>query len=139
MASRCRKNRPRMIDDWDRALASNSWRTEAAAEPPSTAVVWVALAKANPRVEKAVEQVGNQVEDDNNRRGDREPAHQGRGVVVADGLDQHGAHAVPAEHPLGDDRATDDGADVQREQGADRDEGVAHGVPEDHPRLGKTL
>src|SRR6476646_1059993 len=107
IASRWR--RKRLSTSWPcvRVLvASNSCESDCGAlftTPPSDAKLM--LAKANPRVEDAVHDVGDQVEQHDPRRGDPEPAHQhGRGELPH-GAHEQRAHARPAQHRLGDDRA----------------------------------
>src|SRR3954471_2382651 len=96
-------------------------------------------ANANPRVQDAVHQVGDQVGDDHAGGDDHEPAHHHLGVVLVDGFHQQRAHTVPVEHRFGDDRAGEDRPEVHREQRGHGDQGVAERVPEDDPAVREAL
>src|ERR1041384_1140826 len=93
MASRWRRKRRMTSCPCVRVFAeSNSWAPASGAElttPPSDARLM--LAKANPRVEDAVHDVGNQVEQHDQGRGDREPAHEHRRVELAHGVHEQRA------------------------------------------------
>src|SRR6266540_2840552 len=60
-------------------------------------------ANANPRVQDAVHQVGDQV-GDNHAGGDHDkPAHHHLSIVLRHRFDQQRAHTVPVEDGFGDD------------------------------------
>src|SRR5436190_19616792 len=129
----CRKRRT-MTSVWLRARTVNS-RSGAAATPApgcgpegtlvsvgaSFASVGGRLVIANPRVEYAVQQVGDQVEDDDDQSRDKQPTGDRISIVVADRSQQEIAHAVPLEDRLRDDGATQDGGEVERHDRCQRD------------------
>src|SRR4051794_1630616 len=107
------RNRRTMTSVWLRARTVNS-RSAGTAVPapgcgPEGTLVSVGasfasvclLVIADPRVEYAVEQIGDQVEDDDDHGGDEQPAGDCIGVVVADRRQQEVTHAVPLEHGFG--------------------------------------
>src|SRR3954447_837493 len=122
----CRKRRM-ICCRWLRALTPNSRSTPplpcgvpgtAGSTPPVlSGVAWVVAMNSfflesygsgepDPRVEDRVEEVGDQVEQDDEGRADHQPAEHHVRVVVLDAvLDQVLAHPVPDEDGLGDDRA----------------------------------
>src|SRR5450755_3137742 len=75
-----------------------------------------ALAIADAGVEPAIEQVGDQVEEDDEAREDEGHGHDHRRVVAQDRVDQERADAGHAEDLLGDDGAAEDLRRRQRHQ-----------------------
>src|SRR4051812_30932717 len=67
-----------------------------------------ALAVADARVEPAIEQVGDQVEEDHEAGKDEGHGHHHRRVVAQDRVDQKRADARHAKDLLGDDGAAED-------------------------------
>src|SRR4051794_6320807 len=89
-ARRCRMKRRNACRSWLRSLTVNSRSMEAGGSDGSGApAVVMEVARisliADPRVENAVQQVGDEVEQDDDGGGDQEPAHHGVGVLVPDG------------------------------------------------------
>src|SRR5689334_20774569 len=83
----------------------------------------------DPRVEDRVEDVGDQVEQDDHRGADDQPAQDDVGVVVADAvLEQVPPHPVPDEHRLRDDGGPEEGADPEGDDRGQRDQRVAQSV-----------
>src|SRR6478736_1314522 len=74
----------------------------------------------NPWIEEAVDDVGRQVGQHDRQAGDQEEPHDGVGVRNLERVDEVPAHAYPAEHGFGDDGAAYQSADVQRDDGGDR-------------------
>src|SRR5947208_8106187 len=140
-ARRCCRNRRSTSWDWLRSATVNSRSTWSAdgvttwvevTGPPAPLASWSGSTEsgiADPRVEYAVEQVGDQVQDDDEGRGDQQPGFERVDVVAPDGIEQERARALPLEHGLGDHRSTEDRADVQRGDRGQRDERVAQRVP----------
>src|SRR6266566_2990654 len=117
MARRWRRNRRMITVLWRRAFvaskveADNSWTELADA---SAATSTMGLVKANPRVEVGVHDVRDEVEQDDENRGYHQPAEHHPRLDLGHGVDDQRPHALPIEHPLGDDRAGEHHADVQR-------------------------
>src|SRR5580765_3536116 len=86
---------------------------------------------ANPRIDQAVQKIGEQVHPDV-RHGDEQDAslHE-RIVAKADRLNQQAADARPREDRLGDDRASEHGAELQSNQRNHGNEAVSKRVPDD--------
>src|SRR5918992_4337117 len=63
----------------------------------------------HPWVEDAVEDVGDQVEDDDHGRSDHQPRHDRVGVGRPESVDEVEAHPIQREHRLRDDRAAKEG------------------------------
>src|SRR3954468_14391842 len=146
---------------WLRALTVNSRSTPPVGGVPASAgrasvaeavLAWVvpmtlfSLAyrgrsgQTDPRVEDRVEDVGDQVEQDDHRGTDDQPAQDDVGVVVADAvLEQVAAHAVPDEDGLGDDRGTEQRADAEGDDGGQRDQRVAQAVLVHRAAVGEAL
>src|ERR671911_1159536 len=89
---------------------------------------------ADPRVQHRVQHVRDEIEQHHQHAGHHQPGQQDVDVVERDPVDEQRAHALPGEHPLGDDRPPEDRPDVDRDHGDQRDQGVAEGVAGDHPR-----
>ena len=73
--------------------------------------------KADAWVEPTVGEVGDEVEDDDEHRSHHEERHHGIRVAGIELRDEVEAHPVEREDRLGDDRAGEKGAEVQRDQG----------------------
>src|SRR5436190_157673 len=82
----------------------------------------MALAVADAGVEPAIEQVGNQVEDDDEAGKDEGHGHHHRRVVAQDRVDQQRADARYAKDLLGDDRAAEHLRHRQRDERDDRNQ-----------------
>src|SRR3954451_16849512 len=145
---------------WLRALTVNSRSTPPPGGRPGSAgtasvVAWVVViaflslaclslarpsGQPDPRIEDRVEDVGEQVEQDDEDGADHEPAEDHVDVVLPDAVvEQVLAHPVPDEHPLGDDRPAEERGDAQRDDGGQRDERVAQAVPQDGAPVGQAL
>src|SRR5688572_5455688 len=90
---------------------------------------------AHSRIEHAIEDVRDEIEDDEHRRRDHQPCHDRVRIGAAERADEVEAHAVEREHRLRDDRATDEGAEVQGDHRHERHERVAERVAERHLAL----
>src|SRR4051794_37743001 len=96
--------------------------------------------QTDPRIEDRVEDVGDQVEQDDHRGADDQPAQHDVDVVVADAVvEQVAPHPVPDEHRLGDDGGAEEGADPEGHDGGQRDQRVAQAVLVDGPPVGQAL
>src|SRR5699024_7846570 len=82
IAGRCRTNRWTMVCSWVRSAADRC------AALPGAVVVDVPLLIADPRVEHAVQQVGDEVGQDDHEAAQQQPSHQRVGVVVLHGGDE---------------------------------------------------
>src|SRR6266545_203855 len=88
---------------------------------------WGPSSKPNPRVEVGVEHVYDQIgAHEGGREGDDCRLHH-RVVAVVDGVDRQAADARPGEDRLGDDRASEQRAQLDPDDGHDRDRGVLEG------------
>src|SRR2546422_2615033 len=86
----------------------------------------------NPRVEVGVEDVNDQIDEHEGGREEEDRRLHHRIVAVVDGLDRQSADARPGEDRLGDDRAAEQRAQLDPDDGHDRDGGVFEGVlPDD--------
>src|SRR5579862_9949972 len=143
IASRCRRKRRRAYDHWLRATSSSPSAAAApasvssgggATSPPgevgpigvSTRTGTLGSVIADPRVEEAVEDVGDQVEDHDRRGDDDQIAHDRVDVELLKLEDEVVAHPVEREDRLGDDRAREQEPELQRRHRDDRDQRVAH-------------
>src|SRR5712691_5610639 len=149
-ASRWRMKRRRAKAHWLRALISRPYSKTSSAPggattPPPAAAAATGVGPgcvsgiANPRVEVAVDDVGEQVGEDDDDRGHEQPRHDGVEVELVELVAEVEAHAVEAEDRLGDDRPAEQAADVERDHGHERDEGVAEDVLHDHAPFRKAL
>src|SRR5262249_25821873 len=140
---------PRAASRWRRKRRNASSHSEsafvagaAAGEEATCSVglrVLTGLSVRNPRIEPAVQQIGDQVEQHDQARENERDCHDDGRVVGEDGADQQGPDARHPEDLLGDDRAREDGRDLQRHQGQDGNEGIAHRVLHDGRLLGESL
>src|SRR6266511_49236 len=89
---------------------------------------------ADPWVKHRVQQVRDEIEQHHDHGCHRQPGQQDVGVGGLRSLHQQGAHALPGEDPLGDDRTAEDRAGVDRHHRHQRDQRVAQGVADHHPR-----
>src|SRR5690348_7079316 len=98
-------------------------------------LVPAALAIADPRVERRVRDVREQVEEDDDGRGDHEPrlhgVHVGR-QRAGETAEQELPHALPAVDDLRDHGAADDRREVERDHGRDRDQRVPQRMLDEH-------
>src|SRR5438270_8700932 len=148
IASRWRKNLRRAYDHWLRVLTSMPSAaatftsaatasgmpfpsTSAGGGPSSTGVV-VGSVIANPRVEEAVQDVGQEVEDDHGDRDDHDVGHHRVDVARLQTGDEEVPHSVERENRLGDDRSAEQRAELERRDGHDGNERISDDVPEDH-------
>src|ERR1700722_2074728 len=127
MATLCRKNREVAIASWPRACTSGPPAGPASGNvsvPAASATPWTdgttagpvlvgsMSGKSDPRVERGVQDVGEDVEDDDRGGCHHQPGlhHAGvRGDGPGQPLEQELAHAVPAEGDLGDHGTAEDG------------------------------
>src|SRR5712691_6298571 len=115
-------------------------REGAARPPPSIGEgTAVALARATSGVpdawvEDRVHEVHHETDEYDEERYDDDRRLHDRVVPGGDGVQDVAADADPAEDRLGEDGAAEQGAELQADDGHDRYERVAEGVPEhDHP------
>src|ERR1700761_9489333 len=80
---------------------------------------------ADPGVEDAVEDVGQEVEEDHEGGGDEQVGQHDVDVERGDAGDVPGPETLPPEDVLGEDGATEDRREVQGDDGGDRDQCVA--------------
>src|SRR4051794_18024510 len=125
MPTLLRRKRRTICSRWLRALTVNSRSVRPGPAGPGSAgtgcvdaacvvVMGTSLAagstQPDPRVEHGVEQVGDQVEQDDEERAHHQPAEDDVDVVVADAvLQQVSTHPVPADHLFGNYRAAEQG------------------------------
>src|SRR5690625_2466250 len=89
---------------------------------------------ADLRVESGVGEVHQQVYEHENK-GNKEHRSLDEGQVAgADGVDQHAANAGPGEDGFGEDGSPQEAATLQTDHGDRRQQGVAEGVAQVHPR-----
>src|SRR5687768_18270214 len=118
-ASRCAPKRSAARRHWLRGLAIGCARS-----PPAVRAT-VAISRVpfrrmplripDPRVEVAVEDVGEEVREDDERAGDGEDALQHRIVGPRRGIPEEPPHPGPAEDLLGDERADEQLGQVERD------------------------
>src|SRR3954454_18573416 len=111
MAARCRRKRRRTSWVWLRCRTVNSCSSRGSWVPAEPGASMSVI--ADPRVEHGVEEVGDEVEPDDDDGGQQQPRH---GPVDVDGrgrLDEHLAHTVPLEDRLRDHGSTEDDRDVE--------------------------
>src|SRR5205814_10429747 len=157
-ASRWRKKRMRAYDHWLRTLSSSpaAWVSSTAPTTEFGAMFspsspwaegkresslgargpWgglLASVIADARVEEAVRDVGDQVEDDNCDRRDQQVGHHRVEIEVVETLDEEEADAVEREHGLRDDRAAQQRAEVEGGDCRDGNQRVAEDVAHEHP------
>src|SRR6478735_1591765 len=164
-ASRWRKKRMRAYDHWLRTLRSRPAACVSSTAPTTTefgamfspSSPW-ALGKressvgargpwggllasviADARVEEAVRDVCDQVEDDNCDRRDQQVGHHRVEIEGVEALDEEEADAVEREDGLRDDRAAKQRAEVEGGDSRDRNQRVAEDVAHDHPPLRHAL
>src|SRR5690606_12403590 len=117
---------------WDRGRAD-----VAAAGASVTGPDTITSVIADPRIENAVEDVGDQIEQhDEYREYERKRLHH-RYVVGVDRRDQQLSKPVHLENLLGDDGAAEDGWHAQCDHRDDRDERVAQHVDQDNSLIRK--
>src|SRR3954468_24306888 len=148
IASLWRMKRRTMTSVWLRARMVNSRSTGSGLAPgcgPDGTLVRVGLSFAsvrrlvitNPRVEYAVHQVGDQVEDDDDHGGDEKPGRHRVCVAVADTGEEEVPHPMPLENGLGQDGAAEDSGQVERHHGCQRDERRPQRVPDHNTPTGQ--
>src|SRR5690606_31603655 len=132
-AARLRRNtcRRRRARDGPRA---------ASAAPGAAGASWLACTRGslitNPRIHQSVQQIGNQVDDDD-QKGEHHQEGLQRGIVApGHGAHDQAAQTRPVEHDLGHDRAAQEHPRVQADQGDDGNERVLEGMFDHHAGLG---
>src|SRR5215472_12702498 len=104
-----RMTRLAIASRWRRKRRHASRRRAAGRRSAAPAAV---LAVSDARVEEAIKQVRNQVEQDHKAGEDEGHAHDHRRVVGEDGADEERADARDAEDLLGDDGAAEHGGEL---------------------------
>src|SRR5687768_5055404 len=144
-ASRCAAKRSAASRHWLRGFAIGCARS-APAVRATVAISSVSrkrletpLRIPDPRVEVAVEDVGEEVREDDERARDREDALQHRVVGPRRGIPEEAPHPRPAEDLLGDERADEELREVERDDRHERDRGVLEGVTHRQDALGQPL
>src|SRR5262249_20608586 len=94
----------------------------------STAMEDARLAITHSRIDRTVHQNHAQVDERNDERREEHDALDQWIVALIDGLDQQAADARPGEDRFGDDRAAEQSAHLQADDGDDRDECVGKRV-----------
>src|SRR5947207_948127 len=154
-ASRCRMKRRRAYAHWLRASTSRPYSyvssvgsagspgcAEISAPGGATASVGSRTLRsviADPRIEDAVEDVCDQVEEDHHRRDDHQPRHHRIRVARRERVDEVEAHAVEREDRLRDDRPGEESAEIDRHHRQERDQRVAKRVLHDDAALEQAL
>src|SRR5262245_53997925 len=100
----------------------------------SAAVAIVAMASCplvqpNAGVEPAVEQVDHQIDEDEAGRDEEDETLNEIEVTARGGVDKELADAVDVEHLLGHHQAADQERELKTDDGDDRQQGVAQGMP----------
>ena len=95
--------------------------------------------ECDPRVERGVQDVGQQVDDHDHDREDEGHGLDDREVALQDRVDHELADARQGVDLLDDERAADEEADADGEHGDRRDDRVAEAVADEHPPLGQPL
>src|SRR5271155_3078116 len=90
-----------------------------------------------PRVHGDVEEIDDEIDDHEQRRDQQEVGRHDRNVRVLNRLQEELAHAGPGEHRLGDNRESDDRAELQADDGNHRHQRISESVMEMHRSLGK--
>src|SRR5262245_61805141 len=133
-ASRCARKRRITIWVWVRAAIVNSRSTGTegsvwTAPPPAPGtgepaggtsrgsaslerLCGLVSAIADPRVEEGIQDIGGQVEQHDDDARHHQPCQHHVDVHLEDALYQQGAHPLPGEHRLGQDRAAEQGPGV---------------------------
>src|SRR3989441_2702508 len=93
-----------------------------------SAVGTAVSSQSDPRVEVGVEQVHDQVDEHERGREEKDRRLHHRVVAVVDRLNRQAADARPGEDRLGDDRAAEQRAKLDPDDGHDRDRGVLERV-----------
>ena len=119
---------------WPPAESVVSGTTEAVSRPESVVSVM-----GDPRIQEAVEDVDNQVDQQVDEHQAKDGADHRRAVLLVDAAVEEVANAVDVEDPLGDDGPAHQRADVDADEGDDRDQGVTQGVYADRARVAQTL
>src|SRR5258705_1463456 len=141
---RTRTTEPKRARRWRRnrrqasAVSDEDFRRAAVGGAPAKAPA-AGLPVRDARIEAAIEDIRDEVEEDHQPREHEGDGHDHRGVVGEDGADEERADAGYAEDLLGDEGAGEDGGNLQRHQGDHRDEGIAHRLPGDGHALGESL
>src|SRR5262249_14368542 len=141
-ASLCRRNRSQVVAARERDGRSQTSSGGAAGRTVSVER-WLTRRPAslwrsgipNARIDDGVAHVGEQVAQEDQRRGDEAQAHQDRVVALADGGEAEPAHARPGEDRLDDHRAAEEPGQAQADDRDQRDQRVAERVAVDHSSL----
>src|SRR5712692_8918225 len=94
---------------------------------------WATRSEPDARVDERIDGVDRQIDCHKSDGVHQHDARDQRIIARGDAGDQEVADAGPREHGLHDDRASEQGAQLEADDGHDRDQGVAQDVaPEDH-------
>src|SRR5215470_10953376 len=94
------------------------------------------FSESNPRIERRVENVHDQVDQHEHEHDHQEVRDDDRTVEQIDRIDQQLAHPGPGEDGLGDDRERDHRSEFEPDDGHDRDQNVAQHVHSHDPCIG---
>src|SRR6266540_1833873 len=94
---------------------------------------------ADTGIEPRIDQVHRQIRREVDRRAEEHGPLDDREVAVEDGLDREPPDAGPAEDVLDDERAAEQGSELQADERRDRDERVLQRVPQDDGALAEPL
>src|SRR6476660_1907152 len=100
---------------------------------------WPGSVISHPRIEVAVGDVGDEIEEDHYRRGDHQPGHDRIWITGVQRPDEVEAHPVQREHGLGHDRAAEERTEVEGDERDERNERVPKSVPPRHVALRHAL
>src|SRR5882724_12325286 len=115
-----------------RATSATASRPSPAPGDPMSARVRRPLGKAHPRIQRHVQEVDRDVQEDQARRYREHDGLQQGDVLVHHGLDGQTPDARVREDRLGDDGAAQQVAQLQPDRRHDRNRAVPQRVPEDH-------
>ena len=94
------------------------------------------VAHPDARIERGVQQVDEEVEDDEGDRGHQDAALDHREVPAGDGVERQLADARPVEDRLDDHRPGEEEAELEPDERDQRQRGDLQAVDEEHPPLG---
>src|SRR5712692_4344804 len=121
-------------------IAARSRRGRAERGGPTTSASRVALlCKADPRVDKSVEDIDREIDGDERDRVGEHGAGDQRVIPRLDRRDQQRAAARPCEHRLDDDRSAEQRAELESDHRDDRNQRVAKYMPPENRAFADAL
>src|SRR3954452_21615085 len=101
--------------------------------------LWRSSRIADPRVQERVQDVRDEVEQDHERYRDHQPRQDDHVIAGVHRVDEEAPHPGPGEDRFGDDETARDRSHVEGHLRRDRDQRVAHRVPNDDATLAEPL